>query len=118
MKRSSLSFILFLCFPVHAFTTNGVKIQGLDKVTGKVFSIKVKIDQAVKFGSLTVVPRVCHKNPPEESPESTAFIEIWEQPLKGDLALIFSRWMFASTPSLSALDHPVYDIWINECVDL
>ena len=90
-------------------------LQGLNKVTARVSAIEAPVDWTVLFGTLAITVRTCHKAPPEEPPESAAFLEIYdvkpgEQPVE-----LFSGWMFASSPALSALEHPVYDIWVLDC---
>lgn len=89
-------------------------LQALDKITARVKRIPVKVGQAATFGTLSVQVSACRKAPPEDSPEAAAFVKITDsrfQPPK----TVFSGWMFASSPALSALDHPVYDIWVVDC---
>ena len=69
----------------------------------------------VTFGTLEIVVRSCHKRPPEEPPESAAFLEVTDIKPNEDPAPLFSGWMFASSPALSALEHPVYDVWVIDC---
>ncbi len=90
-------------------------LQALDKVTGRVRTIDAAIDQPVKFGSLDIVVRTCRKRPPEEPPESAAFLEIRDARAPQPGATVFSGWMFASSPAISALEHPVYDVWVLDC---
>lgn len=92
-----------------------VVLQGLDKVTARISTIDVPVGGAAKFGSLTIVARACQKSPPEEPPEAAAFLEITETPASAPAVSIFSGWMFASSPALSALEHPVYDVWVKDC---
>ncbi len=90
-------------------------LQGLDKVTARVSTIKAPIGSTVRFGTLEVIVRECDKRPPEEPPESAAFLDIWEA-REGEAAVsLFRGWMFASSPALSALEHPVYDVWVLDC---
>ena len=90
-------------------------LQGLDKVTARVSTIEAPLGETVTFGTLEVIARHCDKRPPEETPESTAFLDIWEvRPLEPAKS-IFRGWMFASSPALNALEHPVYDIWVLDC---
>lgn len=95
---------------------SSIQLQGLDKITGHVFNITTEIDKPIVFGTLTIIPRACYQAPPEDPPESTAFIEIWEKDGDGNPRRILSRWMFASSRALSSLDHPVYDVWVSTCV--
>jgi len=90
-------------------------LQGLDKITARVSKFEAPVDAPVRFGTLSIRVRDCEKNPPEEAPESAAFVEIDEvRPNEGKTRL-FSGWMFASSPALSALEHPVYDVNLLEC---
>lgn len=92
-------------------------LRTLDKVTARVSTIQVPVGSATELGSLEVTVRACDKRPPEETPESAAFLEISEA-IQGEPAkMLFSGWMFASSPSLSALEHPIYDIWVVDCVN-
>jgi hypothetical protein len=104
--RHTYSFILFLAGlfigqPVLA--ENGARLQALDKVTARVSSFEAPQDTPVKFGTLEVVVRTCTKAPPEEPPESTAFLEIYNIRPDEEPVRVFSGWMFASSPALSAL---------------
>ena len=90
-------------------------MQGLDKITARVSRFEAPVGRPVTFGSLSIVVRDCQKSAPEERPENAAFVEIGEiHPGEGKVQL-FSGWMFSSSPALSALDHPVYDVNLLEC---
>ena len=90
-------------------------LQGLDKVTARVSTIEAPVGRTVRFGTLEIIARTCDKRPPEEPPESAAFLDIWEVRRGEAAASLFRGWMFASSPALSALEHPVYDVWILDC---
>ncbi len=90
-------------------------LQGLDKLTARISTFEAPPDVPVVFGSLEILVRTCHKRPPEELPESAAFLEISEHRSDAQTVPLFSGWMFASSPALSALEHPVYDIWVVDC---
>ena len=92
-------------------------LQGMDKVTGRVMTIEAPVGSTVHFGTLEFIVRTCRKRPPEESPEAAAFIDIWEIRSGESAASMFRGWMFASSPALSSLEHPVYDIWEVDCAD-
>ncbi len=94
----------------------GAVLQGLDKVTARISTFPVATDEEVSFGTLSIRVRACHKTPPTEPPESTAFLEITDTRLDGDPIELFSGWMFASSPALSALEHAVYDVWVVDCM--
>jgi hypothetical protein len=91
-------------------------LQGLDKVTGRVSRFPAPIGQVVKFGNLEITASACSKHPPEATPEAAAFLTIREaKPGQPDKEPIFTGWMFASSPALNALEHPVYDVWVLDC---
>ncbi|MDP6350611.1 MAG: DUF2155 domain-containing protein [Alphaproteobacteria bacterium] len=90
-------------------------LQALDKVTGRVFTLDVAVDASVSFGALQILPSSCYKAPPEEAPESAAFLEINEIKSGEPPRLLFRGWMFASSPSLSTLEHPIYDVIVLDC---
>jgi hypothetical protein len=96
-------------------------LQGLDKVTARVSTVRAPLEQPTQFGTLEVVAHACRETPPTEPPESAAFLEIRELPPASDLdgapVDLFSGWMFASSPAVSALEHPVYDIWVIDCAE-
>ena len=89
--------------------------SGLDKNTGRTVSFEVAVDETVQFGALQMTPRVCYSRPPTENPNTTAFVEVDEITLESKYHRVFSGWMFASSPGLHGLEHPVYDIWLIEC---
>jgi hypothetical protein len=101
--------------PAWAIQMDTAVLQALDKIAARVSPIEVPVGQMVKFGSLEITVRECDKRPPEETPESTAFLEIVERKPNESPVFIFKGWMFASSPALSALEHPVYDVWVVDC---
>lgn len=93
-----------------------VQLRTLDKITARVGDIEVAVGQTVALGPLSITVRACDKRPPEELPESAAFLEIDERlGDEGDRRL-FTGWMFASSPALNALQHPIYDVWVIDCI--
>lgn len=91
-------------------------LQTLDKVTGRVSTLEAPIEQTVRFGTLDIMVRSCRKRPPEETPESAAFLEVTEIKRGETPRRLFVGWMFASSPAISALEHPVYDVWVKDCI--
>lgn len=89
--------------------------RGLDKITGRARDINAPVGVPVKFGTLILTVQTCHTVPPEEPPETTAFVQIDEDQPGGKPKRMFSGWMFASTPALNALEHPTYDVWVITC---
>ena len=90
-------------------------LQGLDKITARVTTIDAPIGQAVRFGTLDITVRKCHKRPPTETPETTVYLEIRERRLGENAVDLFAGWMFASSPAASSMEHPVYDVWVVDC---
>jgi hypothetical protein len=88
---------------------------GLDKITGRIISFDVAINETVQFGALQMTPRVCYSSPPTEAPNTDAFVEVNEVTLQGEIKRIFTGWMFAASPGLHAVEHPIYDVWITGC---
>ncbi len=105
MERSSGSW---LDMPVAV-------LQGLDKITARVTTFAVDVGDSSRIGTLQVTVRACSKRPPTETPESAAFLEISDYRPGEAPVFLFGGWMFASSPALSALEHPVYDVWVIEC---
>lgn len=91
-------------------------IRALNKVTARASTLQAPIGEPVRFGTIEIVVRTCDKRPPEETPESAAFLEIFD--VSGDEArtAVFTGWMLSSTPGLSTLEHPIYDVWVLDCV--
>jgi hypothetical protein len=92
-----------------------VVLRGLDKITAHVSTLEAPVGQTVSFGALRITARACDKHPPEETPESAAFLEIVESRPGEAPRKLFSGWMFASSPALSALEHPIYDLSVLDC---
>lgn len=90
-------------------------LRALDKITAKTIDIDIGVDGVASFERLDITLRTCNKRPPEEPPEVTAFLEINENSLTGEKTRVFMGWMFASSPGLNALEHPVYDVWVIDC---
>lgn len=88
---------------------------GLDKITGRIISFDVAIDETVQFGALQVTPKACYSRPPTETPQTDSFVEVDEVTLQGEIKRIFTGWMFAASPGLHAVEHPIYDIWLTDC---
>lgn len=90
-------------------------LQGLNKITARVSTIEAPINEVVRFGTLDITVRRCSKRPPEETPESTAYLEIRERRSGERPVDLFAGWMFASSPAASSMEHPVYDVWVIDC---
>jgi hypothetical protein len=123
MKRFclALSLLAALFVPCAAFAVVPTidkpiaVLRALDKITGRVEELDVTIGQPLKFATILITARACRATPPEEAPESAAFLEVSEFKPGEKEAPVFRGWMFASSPALSAMEHPVYDIWVIGC---
>jgi hypothetical protein len=117
MKRALIAAALMAsaAAPASADPYGVAVLQALDKVTARVTTLDAPLGETVKYNTLEIIARACDKKPPEETPESTAFLDIWEarpgEPMQG----VFRGWMFASSPAISAMEHPVYDVWVLDC---
>jgi hypothetical protein len=89
--------------------------DGLDKITGRIISFEVAINETVQFGALQITPRVCYSRPPTDAPQTDAFAQVDEIDEKKETKRIFSGWMFADSPGLHGVEHPIFDIWLTAC---
>ncbi len=89
--------------------------SGIDKITGRITSFDVYIGETVQFGALQVTPKVCYSRDDTEAQKITSFVEVDEITLDRKIRRIFTGWMFADSPGLNAVEHPVYDVWLTEC---
>src|SRR5581483_12104522 len=101
--------------PAQKITNKQAVFSGLDKITGRIISFDVDIDETVQFGALRVRPRVCYTRPATENANTDAFVEVEEITLQGEVKKIFSGWMFAASPGLHGVEHPIYDVWLTDC---
>lgn len=107
--------------PSHAQTNVEIiknpiaQFSGIDKITGKTIDFDVYIDETVQFGALQITPRVCNSRPENQAPGSSAFVEVDEITLDRKIRRIFTGWMFADSPGLNAVEHPIYDVWLTAC---
>lgn len=113
--RLAAAAVLLAAAPAAGEEVRIAVLQGLDKVTARISTFDAPVGLAVGFGTLRIVARYCRKRPPEEPPETTAFLEIDEVPRDGPKVRLFSGWMFASSPALASLEHPIYDVWVVDC---
>ncbi|WP_405052079.1 DUF2155 domain-containing protein [Sinorhizobium sp. 8-89] len=121
-RRASLALLMAL--PLMSSTdiaratrlSNPVAVfSGIDKITGRITTFDVYIGETVQFGALQVTPRVCYSRDDTEAPKTTTFVEVEEITLDRKIRRIFTGWMFADSPGLNAVEHPVYDVWLQSC---
>jgi hypothetical protein len=101
--------------PTQHIENGRAVFAGLDKITGRTFSFDAAIGETVRFGALEVTPRACYTRPPTEATNTDAFVEVDEVTLTREIKRIFTGWMFASSPGLHAVEHPIYDVWLTDC---
>lgn len=112
--------LIFICFFKYEAIAERLQNEiavftALDKVTANIKKLEVPVNQTSDFGSLRVKAYICYTNPPTEAPKTTSFVQIEEVQVDGQMKKIFSGWMFAESPGLNALEHPVFDIWLTGC---
>ncbi len=93
-----------------------VKLQTLDKATARTQTFEARVGSTLKFGPLYIKVQSCQKSSPIDQPESAGFVQIWEVTPEEKAEWVFSGWMFASSPALSPMDHPIYDVWLIDCL--
>jgi len=101
--------------PAQKIVNKSALFSGLDKITGRIINFDVAIGETVQFGALQVTPRACYTRPPTETPNTDSFVEVAEVTLQGEVKRIFTGWMFAASPGLHAVEHPIYDVWLSDC---
>jgi hypothetical protein len=90
-------------------------LRGLDKITGRPTNIVAPVGKPVQFATLTITARYCYSTPASETPETAAFVQIQDHRQDQSERAIFSGWMYASSPGLNAMEHPLYDVWVITC---
>ena len=101
--------------PPQRITNPMAAFSGLDKITGRITTFEASIGETVQFGALQVTARACYSRPPTETPLTDGFVEVDEVTLQGEVRRIFTGWMFAASPGLHAVEHPIYDVWLTDC---
>ncbi|AUW42148.1 DUF2155 domain-containing protein [Rhizobium leguminosarum] len=89
--------------------------SGLDKITGRITTFDVYVNETVQFGALQVTPKACYSRDQSEAQKIDGFVEVDEITLDRKIRRIFTGWMFAASPGLNAVEHPIYDVWLKDC---
>jgi hypothetical protein len=103
--------------PAQKIVNKKASFTGLDKITGRTINFDADIGETVQFGALRVKTDACYTRPSTEAANTDAFVEVDEITLQGEVKRIYSGWMFAASPGLHAVEHPIYDIWLKDCKD-
>jgi hypothetical protein len=101
--------------PASKIVNKKASFSGLDKITGRIINFDADIGETVQFGALRVKTDACYTRPATETTNTDAFVEVDEITLQGEVKRIFSGWMFAASPGLHGVEHPIYDIWLTDC---
>jgi hypothetical protein len=101
--------------PAQKITNKKASFSGLDKITGRIINFDEDIGETVQFGALRVKTDACYTRPATEAANTDAFVEVDEITLQGEVKRIFSGWMYAASPGLHGVEHPIYDIWLTDC---
>ena len=101
--------------PAQKIPNASAVFSGLDKITGRIITFDVAINETVQFGALQVTPRACYTRPADRAANTDGFIEVDEITLQGEIKRVFTGWMFAASPGLHAIEHPIYDVWLADC---
>lgn len=111
------SFAVLAAIPANAEKiANDIAVfAALDKVTARVSRLEIRLDETTIFGALKITPRACYTRPPTERPRTSVFVEIDEIQLTGKEKRIFVGWMFAESPGIHGVEHPVFDVWLTSC---
>ena len=120
MIRFALTLVLTLLpLAAHAAYEDkmGARLRWLDKITARTATVELRKGETVRYGDLTIRLQACRAQDPLEGADSAAFLQIWENKTDTDPEWVFSGWMFASSPGLSAMDHPIHDVWVLGCLD-
>ena len=101
--------------PAQKIVNKKASFSGLDKITGRIINFDEDIGETVQFGALRVKTDACYTRPATEAANTDAFVEVDEITLQGEVKRIFSGWMYAASPGLHGVEHPIYDIWLTDC---
>lgn len=121
-NKFNIIILLFTFFASNETYASWIKFEGaqfsvLDKITARIQKLELNLNDEEVLGSLTIILKSCQNRPPDYLPESAAYVEIYDKLNKNyeEGTLIFSGWMFSSSPAISALEHPIYDIFLISC---
>jgi hypothetical protein len=119
LAASGLSLLLFVATPAAAERIKNplALFSGLDKITGLATNFEVPVGQEKTFGTFVLKPFVCYTRPITEQPKTVGFVQVDVRETDGKLKRIFSGWMFAESPGLNAVEHPMFDVWLTGCKD-
>jgi hypothetical protein len=118
VRKLTFTFVLLsLSYALHGEPIEGnlAEIQILDKITAKVNTLEIEINNSIQFQSLKIEIYACFKKPPEEIPEDFVLLRIYDDMTQKGKQLIYQGWMISSSPAATPLEHPIYDLWLKDC---
>ena len=125
MSLGLLKFLITVILLTFTFNLNSSSLEGgkvllqiLDKITAKVSTLEINVNESINYGSLIIEVYACFKKPPEEVPEDYVLLKIYDQLSQNNNKLIFQGWMIRSSPDITPLEHPIYDLWLKDCIIL
>jgi len=120
MTAAGLAVMTVWTWPVRAekISNNIAVFAALDKISARISRIEVPMGETVRFGALRITPRVCYTRPPTDPPDTAAFVEVDEVKFDNSEKRIFTGWMFAESPGLHGVEHPVFDVWLTSCTTM
>ena len=116
-KLKTIFLFFFFSLALQAEPIEGVlaEIQILDKITAKVITLEVEVNDSIQFESLNIEIYACYKKPPEEIPEDFVLLRIYDKMSETGKELVYQGWMISSSPAATPLEHPIYDLWLKDC---
>ena len=116
-KIKIIFLFFFFSLALQAEPIEGIvaEIQILDKITAKVITLKVEVNDSIQFESLNIEIYACYKKPPEEIPEDLVLLRIYDEMSETGKELVYQGWMISSSPATTPLEHPIYDLWLKDC---
>ena len=110
-------FLFLFCFSILAEPIEGTsaKLKLLDKTTNKVTQKTINVNSIIDWDSLNIQIYACYSTPPEEIPEDYILLEV-KDTLSAKKEYIYRGWMISSSPDVTPLEHPIYDLWLIDCI--
>ena len=115
LKIIFLTFSFSLALQAEPIEGNVVEIKILDKITAKVITLEVEVNDSIQFETLNIEIYACYKKPPEEIPEDFVLLKIYDEMGQIGKELVYQGWMISSSPAATPLEHPIYDLWLKDC---
>lgn len=117
MRKLAAALISLACLSGWAAADAPVlEVRALDKITGRAKVLFLPLNRPVRYATLVMTARSCYSTPDSETPETSAFLQIEDRRADRAPRTVFSGWMYASSPGLNGMEHPLYDVWAIKCM--